>query len=1000
MKRLISIISLLLLCAVANAQFFWRSMMDVPDSLKGKVLMMSTTIADHITHEAVTTARCQLLAADSTFVDSVRVDKWSDDQWKVCMVTFLIKKPGKYLLMCEADGYTTRYVPVEVKKIYKREVQQEMKTVYMRKLPRKTEIELDEIVVKATKLKFYMNGDTLTYDADAFNLADGSMLDGLIKKLPGVTMEKGGVIKVNGRKIDALLLNGKDFFDSDRELMLENMPAYMVKNVQAYDRTPRDVAGTARAKTAEKEFVMNVKLKKDYQSGWIANANLGGGLPLRDAKGDASEKRFLARAFALRFSNTSRLTLYANANNLNDNRQPGEDSQWTPSQQARGLQSTYMGGANYNYSKGENLDYNASVNANYSETNNAQTTNSATYLEGGDTYSKSMNADRSYDFSVGTHHSLNYWGRSATLWHYFKSVNFRLDPNFNYRRFNRNSNSASVALADDVALQLGKDWLDSVKVQNAGELLRKYAINRSLTTAKGDGHSTSADISMNTGFSPAHNDFLQFGLNAGYSFSDNADRDYNHYRLDYPRTSGTMPTDFRNRYNDNFSRSHNAHAGASLSASLDHDMRNNLQLSYSYSYLDSESNRSLYLLNRLDSWRDPEAHPLGHLPSHDAMLQALDRDNTSMSATVNSTHDIRVGYDHRLISDSTGVMAFFNVGISLPFQHEQLDHHQRGVDTLLVRNTFLPSPSVSFHWNNYKKSSNMYVSYNMNMSAPGMSNLLNIRNDANPLYVTLGNPNLKNSIRHSFNFKLSSKWRKLLYNVGSFATIMQNSVASSLIFDKQTGVSTVTPQNINGTWNASVNGGVDVTLGKFTIRDNADYHHTHSVDLSGTDIALGAIRSVVNNNNVNDHLELVYEPTDKMEFALDGKVAYQHSTSERQGFQTIRACDFNYGFRAQVELPLNIKLSTDLTMYSRRGYSDPDMNTNELVWNARLTKRILHGNLLVQLDGFDILGNLSNVQRTVNAQGRTETFYNVIPSYCLLHVAWKLNKKPKKQAVE
>lgn len=69
------------------------------------------------------------------------------------------------------------------------------------------------------------------------------------------------------------------------------------------------------------------------------------------------------------------------------------------------------------------------------------------------------------------------------------------------------------------------------------------------------------------------------------------------------------------------------------------------------------------------------------------------------------------------------------------------------------------------------------------------------------------------------------------------------------------------------------------------------------------------------------------------------------------------------------------------------------MNTNELVWNARLTKSMMHGNMQIHLDALDILGNLSNVRRTINAQGRTETFYNVIPSYAMLHVAWRLNKK-------
>ncbi len=115
------------------------------------------------------------------------------------------------------------------------------------------------------------------------------------------------------------------------------------------------------------------------------------------------------------------------------------------------------------------------------------------------------------------------------------------------------------------------------------------------------------------------------------------------------------------------------------------------------------------------------------------------------------------------------------------------------------------------------------------------------------------------------------------------------------------------------------------------------------------------------------------------------------------GFNTIDAFTFNYGVTAQIELPWNMQLATDITMYSRRGYSDESMNTNELVWNARLTKRLMHGNLLIQLDGFDLLGNLSNVTRYIDAQGKTETFYNVIPSYALLHVAWRLNKEPNRR---
>ena len=107
--------------------------------------------------------------------------------------------------------------------------------------------------------------------------------------------------------------------------------------------------------------------------------------------------------------------------------------------------------------------------------------------------------------------------------------------------------------------------------------------------------------------------------------------------------------------------------------------------------------------------------------------------------------------------------------------------------------------------------------------------------------------------------------------------------------------------------------------------------------------------------------------------------------------------DFNYGIEAQIGLPWDIHLSTDITMFSRRGYDDASMNDDNLVWNARLSKSMLNGNLTFAIDGFDILRQLSNIRRTVNGQGFTETWYNTMPSYVMAHIVYRLNKQPKKK---
>ena len=170
-----------------------------------------------------------------------------------------------------------------------------------------------------------------------------------------------------------------------------------------------------------------------------------------------------------------------------------------------------------------------------------------------------------------------------------------------------------------------------------------------------------------------------------------------------------------------------------------------------------------------------------------------------------------------------------------------------------------------------------------------------------------------------------------------------------------------------------------------------------NVDLSGTNESLVATKSVVVSDNVNEYLSLRWQPSSKMEFGVAGNLNYQHSGSEREDFTTLDVFSFNYGLTTKVELPWGMQVSSDLTMYSRRGYSESSMNTNELVWNARLSKRMMKGKLTLMFDGFDLLGNLSNVQRTVNAQGRAEVFRNVIPSYGILHVIYRLNRQPQKK---
>ena len=377
------------------------------------------------------------------------------------------------------------------------------------------------------------------------------------------------------------------------------------------------------------------------------------------------------------------------------------------------------------------------------------------------------------------------------------------------------------------------------------------------------------------------------------------------------------------------------------------------------------------------------------------MLRTLDADNSQRahSKTVNNSPTIGYGFYH--YSDSTGTSNNLNASLSLPIIHETLDYWQgTQVDTTMSRRTTNLSASLYFSHYHRKTNRNIWAGYQTNVSQPSMRSLLNIRTDSDPLNIQLGNPDLRPSRSHSIYGNYREKLRRTLVNTSFSFDATQDAVATAVLYDKQTGVRTSTPQNIDGNWNTNASAGVDFPLDhkeRLRLKQKFTHRHSHSVDL------MNNARSVVASNYFDDELSLSWKPTDKLDLTAKGDLHYQRSTSARADFTRINVFDFDYSLAGQIELPWNFQFATDLTMYSRRGYSDATMNTNELVWNARITKRLMHGNLLLQLDGFDMLGQLSNVRHTINAQGRTETFYNVLPSYALFHVTWRLNKKPKSE---
>ena len=250
--------------------------------------ILSGTIVDNFTGKGLDSVTVTLMTNDSIELRSC-MNRNNDDGY----YQFGVSKIGKYIIKAERKGYEVAYKNAELKN-------HRENTIFVERIRMNKIYELKEVTVTSTKIKMVMKGDTIVYNADAFNLAEGSMLDALISKLPGANLNKNGEIFVNGKKIESLLVNGKNFFSGNPTAALENLPAYTVSKIKVYDQEGH-ASRMMKRDMDDKQYVMDVRLKKEYSTGYLGN--LEGGL--------GSEDRYKLKVVGQRFSDRGIMQIYS-----------------------------------------------------------------------------------------------------------------------------------------------------------------------------------------------------------------------------------------------------------------------------------------------------------------------------------------------------------------------------------------------------------------------------------------------------------------------------------------------------------------------------------------------------------------------------------------------------------------------------------------------------------------------------------------------------------------
>lgn len=934
-------------------------------------------VADAFTGAIIEDGEVEVLSADSSLICRGEWGYNVDNGVRTAsLVDGKVPCDGEYLLRVSHKDYFTEYFPISVKTSKRSNGYFDPKgKIKMRKQPK--ERVLGEAVVKATKIKMVMSGDTIVYNADAFQLSEGSMLDALIEQLPGAELKDNGQITVNGKLVSSLLVNGKDFFRGDPKIALENLPAYMVNKVKVYEEQT-DFEKMTGLKETIRPLVMDVNLKRQYSIGWIANAEAAYG----------TEQTYLGRIFALRFTDCSRLALFANINNTNDTRRPGQKGDWTPSYLPDGRQTSQTAGAEYYYeNRQKTFEWTSNLQATRSKNHTLTDTNSESFLPSGNkAYTLERSDERNRATSVSTSHSFKVQ----------KDARHTGSVNFYYDRNNYALHDLSGEFMSDPYGSITGSALDSL-FQPGAETLRKIARNRRSRELRNHGENWSASMPYSLWWMPFRakglNDMIFFDLTGSYD--KHTSRTFDNYKLEYLNNTSDLPTDNRNRYITRPSRHYNYNGRLAYFMDFGTTW---ITPTYRYSQ-DYRSGRSdLYRLDRLEGWGADTEHPLGTLPSSASdMQQALDIQNSEHSELWRRTHqaDLRVEYRSKKKNRTIVVV---NPAVRLELDHLLYDRSAGHYNLHRKKAFFSPSAYIaqSIAKGNYLTGGRL--NYNLSHQQPDLVNTLEIVNDANPLYVQKGNAALRPATTHSLSFDLDTRRSNVqLYNLSLSYHRTRNALATERSYNTQTGGYTVRPVNVNGNWRSDGSLTLNRLFGKqrqFTWSSHTSYTFNHNVDMANVDGAAGNHLSTIRNLYLREQLTLGYS---KNGWNLGAKVrgSYNRLTGKREDFTSISAWDYNYGLTARIPLPWGIGLSTDFTVFSRRGYDDPHLNSDDFVWNLRMERSVLHGNLTFALDGFDLLHDLSKVTRTVNAQGRTESYTNVLPSYFMAHVIYKFNRKPK-----
>jgi hypothetical protein len=884
------------------------------------------TIMDSVLKKTLTYATVSLAnAKDSSLINFTRANEDGFFQFKNIV-------PGKYLLSVSYIGYQPLWLGLKMGTTNKLS----LGNIYLTDAS-----QISSVTVTARRPPVVINGDSIEFNSENFKTVPNAVVEDMLKKMPGIEVDKAGGITVNGKSVTKVYVNGKEFFTGDPKMATRNLPADAVDKIQVYDRKS-DQAMFTGIDDGNEETAINIKTKKDRKQSTFGKIGSAFGTPGRfDGQGNVN-----------RINNDEQYSFIGTANNVNkQNFNNGDIANFSgggggrggggvtlnfsggdggTDANARGVAETYSLGGNYsNLLNDKKMDFN--TNANASDVSRYNTSNSFTQnLIPGNNFNRTSN---SISNTRNQQQRLNLTIDNKVS----ESFSYRYTPNFSKQHNTSNSESTTTTTLPDGTptngtLTKASNVSDAINISNTLLLRKKF---------QKKGRTISSTLTQGFNESIANGD----------QFTD---------QIFY--TLGVITKD----------------------SILDQqNKRKGLTESYSANvvYTEPVTKKSLLefnaYLNQNNSSSSRRVFDKNNANNQYDLL------NTRLTNEFNSEYTYAGGGMNYRVNQKK-----YNFSTGFSVQNAMLNGVNTSTNTKIKQEFKDILPTATYQYN-FSQTQNLNFTYRTSTNQPSLTQLQPVLDQSNINNQTIGNPNLKRTYNHNLNLRFFST--KILAQRNFFALLNAQFADNSIVnYDSvlPTRQTLSKPVNVNGIYrvNATVNYGFGIKKLYSRINFGLNTGYNNNVNYANSVLNTIIIKS--------------FSPSITYSFSLDevidiNLVARHNYNNTNNAIN--KALNTNFITRIYNAdfinyLPFNIVLNQSMNYTINEGRA-PGFNTAVPIWNASISKFFLKNKRAeLKISAFDILNKNIGVSRNVSQNQIVDQSYNVINQYFLIGFTYSLQK--------